>query len=410
MRGEKILEALQQTKLINPPEEMVVITDEPKIPGYLCFPSDEAKARYETAESFGQGFHQNRTQAKIRAGGECLERLCLYNPEERWTVATYRERDGQCDPTIFFCYSIEQVPSRDTELTEIKAQQYRWWPVTNIVSGERQQIPAQLIFLSGTFDDEYPLRRERISTGAACGVQGTNHAVRAGLLEALERDACIAAYLTKKPVKRIENLPPQVAKLIAYLERYQLEPYLFDVTTDLGIPTILAITLDHTEIGAAVNVGSRSSVNTDDALCGALLESIHCRRTSRIMMALEAPQTKIPQEDEITSMDQRFYYWHPRERIKDLDFWLENPQTVDYTEIARRTSLEEVLRIMQTRRYHVFVADITLPPVHEAGFEVMKVVIPELHPLYLDERAKALYSPHYGVIPDDPTLKPHPLT
>jgi hypothetical protein len=65
---------------------------------------------------------------------------------------------------------------------------------------------------------------------------------------------------------------------------------------------------------------------------------------------------------------------------------------------------------MRRRGYHVFVADMTLPVIKEKGFEAVKVVIPELHPLYLDERAKALFSVHYGSIPDDKTLKPHPLT
>ena len=44
------------------------------------------------------------------------------------------------------------------------------------------------------------------------------------------------------------------------------------------------------------------------------------------------------------------------------------------------------------------------------GFEVKKIIVPELHPLYLDERSKALYSAHYGEIDEDKILKPHPLT
>jgi hypothetical protein len=56
------------------------------------------------------------------------------------------------------------------------------------------------------------------------------------------------------------------------------------------------------------------------------------------------------------------------------------------------------------------VTDITLPEIKRNGFETLKIVIPELHPLYLDEGAKSLYSVHYGEIKDDPTLKPHPVT
>jgi hypothetical protein len=66
--------------------------------------------------------------------------------------------------------------------------------------------------------------------------------------------------------------------------------------------------------------------------------------------------------------------------------------------------------ITENHHFNVFVADITLPEIKEKGFEVLKVVIPELHPLYLDENAKALYSIHYGQIKEDKTLKPHPFT
>jgi hypothetical protein len=76
----------------------------------------------------------------------------------------------------------------------------------------------------------------------------------------------------------------------------------------------------------------------------------------------------------------------------------------------RKVSLNGTIRSMKDRGFHIYVADLTLPKIRAHGFEVKKVVIPELHPLYLDERAKALYSVHHGRINDDPTLKPHPIT
>ena len=68
------------------------------------------------------------------------------------------------------------------------------------------------------------------------------------------------------------------------------------------------------------------------------------------------------------------------------------------------------LENVSLRNFNILVTDITLPEIKEQGFESLKVIIPELHPLYLDESAKALYSIHHGEIKDDPTLKPHPVT
>ena len=73
-------------------------------------------------------------------------------------------------------------------------------------------------------------------------------------------------------------------------------------------------------------------------------------------------------------------------------------------------SLSDAVGKIRDRGYHLFVADVTLPEIRAEGFEALKVVIPELHPLYLDERAKSLYSAHHGEIQEDGSLKPHPFT
>ena len=146
------------------------------------------------------------------------------------------------------------------------------------------------------------------------------------------------------------------------------------------------------------------------AIVHALLESIHCRRASRILKEIEFPHAMI-HEDEITTMNHRFYYWYPREQIRELSFWLDNKEVISFQELCRKKrTVHHSLRHLQQRGFHILLADMTLPAIKKAGFEVVKVIIPELHPLYLDERAKALYSIHHGTIPDDPTLKPHPLT
>lgn len=52
----------------------------------------------------------------------------------------------------------------------------------------------------------------------------------------------------------------------------------------------------------------------------------------------------------------------------------------------------------------------TLPELEEKGFEGKKVLIPKIHPLFLDENARALYSEHYGELKYDEKLKPHPIS
>jgi hypothetical protein len=142
----------------------------------------------------------------------------------------------------------------------------------------------------------------------------------------------------------------------------------------------------------------------------AILESVHCRRTSRIMKETHFPD-KIPAETEISCMDNRFYFWHPIERIADITSWLGNSETVSQTSLERgNMAFSQAIKAVKSRGFNIISIDITIPEVKKAGFEVRKVIVPEFHPLYLDERAKSLYSKHYGEIPDNKWIKPHPLT
>jgi ribosomal protein S12 methylthiotransferase accessory factor len=411
MNLEKILSLLYEIGLTEQEEEITLITDEPKIPTYLCFPNNIAAPKYNTREVFGQGIDLNRKKAQIKAIAECLERLCLFNPVQNFITAEFKEGESFVDPTLFFCYSDEQVPNKEEVLKEIKRGIYRWMPVINLKDNKKYLIPAQLVFLSSIFDDELQIRKERISTGTAFGMVSTNYALKEGFMECVERDACISSYLKKRSLRKIVDFPSRIQNLVDYLQRYQLEPFIFDAASDLNIPTVLVITLDRTGIGPAINIGSKSSTNYKDAIEYALLESIHCRRQARIMKNFYFPE-KFPTESEINCMDSRFYYWYSVDRINDLNFWLESKQFVKYKDLKQKNlTFEQALHmITENHHFNVFVADITLPEIKEKGFEVLKVVIPELHPLYLDENAKALYSIHYGQIKEDKTLKPHPFT
>jgi len=405
------LKDLESIGLTEPEEEVPFITDEPKIPNFICFPSDRAKERFYVDDSFGQGFDKNPKLARVKAIGEFLERLCLFNPQQgEFQISRQEELEKAVNPLLFLCYSEEQVGDMPTLREKVRTAAYRWIKAKDVLSQDQVFIPAQLVFLSDMFKKETEIRREEISTGAAFGRRGTNRAFDSGLLEAIERDACMFSYLTRRGLKKIVNLAEEIGDLVGYLHRYQLEPHIFDVATDLGVPSVMVVTIDKTGIGEAVNVGSKAALNYREAITGALMESIQCRRSTRIFGRFTRRSGPIDDEH-IFSLEDRFIYWSNPERINDVSHIINSSEQVHYDELARKnTTVQKILQTFKSRGYHVFVADITLRDIAERGFETLKVMVPELHPLYLDERAKALYSAHYGTIRDDKQLKPHPVT
>ena len=266
----------------------------------------------------------------------------------------------------------------------------------------------QLVFLSNSFRDETLIRREQITTGAALGPKGTDLAFASGLFEIVERDATMAAYLRRASPPRIIGLEGELRDALEYLRRYHLEPYLLDVTTDLGIPSVAAVTVDETGLGPAINVGTAAGLTFEEAISSALFESIQTRNPGRLFR--DPSSEPAPAGEGPRTIEQRFAHWYPTERIADLDFWLETPHEVRYDELASECrTLDEAQRLILDRGFHIYTAEVTLPELDQAGFEVLRVLIPELHPLYLTEANKMLYSVHHGEIRDDPSLPPHPV-
>lgn len=394
--------------LASSPGEVPLLTDEPNFHSYFTVPNEIAEGKYNTENIYGQGFDLDLGVSKIKSVGEMLERLCLSNPQGNFITSCFSRNGEFILPSSFFCYSREQTPDLGEKKEELDKGEYQWMEAKRIPEGSSVYIPAQIVFLSRAFGDEYGLRKEQISTGAAFGKKGEDRALKSGFLESVERDAVMAFYLKKIEGRKMCDFPEEIEELLGYLRRYQLETHLFDVTTDLEIPSIFALTLDYTGVGEAVNVGSSSSLSYREAINKAIMESIQCRRIGRTSKKfLESDSVE---ELEINSLESRLIYWRDLSRIKNVRHLIEEKPMISFQDLPRkRISLNQAVMNVSSRDFNILVVDITLPEIEREGFEALKVIIPELHPLYLDERAKALYSVHHGEIKDDPTLGPHPV-
>ena len=180
--------------------------------------------------------------------------------------------------------------------------------------------------------------------------------------------------------------------------------------TDLGIPVFMTIAVDRRGFGPGISVGLKAGFDRENVISGSILEAIQPRRQSRYSKEMEGSRFKFPKEDEIDSMQKRYYYWYPVTMIKHLDFWIKNSKDRKFNRLPEYvTSFKEGIERVRDRGYHVFYVDITLKEISKIGFVAGKVLIPELHPLYLSEGSKFLYSIHGGNIKSIKGLKPHPF-
>jgi len=366
---------LHQSGLSQPESPIPQFTDEPKFPEFVCLPSEQAAGRYYTEGTFGHGSNPDASVARLIAVAEMVERLSLANPDtSKIETARYSGRFQRADPALFCPHTEAELGEMPGYRRALHETAYQWWPAHDRTSGRPVAIPAQRVFLRLDSEEDFQIRRERNCTGGAVGQRGTDQAFRTGLFESLERYTAARCYLDQRPPLRIVDLPAHLAELADYMGRYRLKPHIFDTATDLDLPAVMVLTVDESGVGPAIGLGARCAATYEEAIRRALLESMQGRRAARL-----DKEARFPGPVDDRTLEDRIHYWSGLERLRDLRPKLESPLRVSYLDVTRRDTTPEVVETRLCERgYHLFVADVTLPEVAAQGFEVLKVVVPEL--------------------------------
>lgn len=364
----------------------VSYNDEPKLYGYsVSFKNNYGTADGE-ADAGGLSFNQDR--ALIRALGEAIERFSLGdNNEKQFIYKTFHElvklHKSVVDPKTLI-----SIPHNNKYNRDVESSKFHWVEGEFLSSHKKVFVPAQSVYTPYVNQTSEPVLSFPISTGAAAGTN-ISEALYRGICEVVERDSFMIAYLNKLPSPHVDlySMNEQLfANIVETYRRYNLELIVLDLTTNLQIPAFAAIILDRTGIGPAVSVGLKAGFNSSDAILGAIEEAQMVRFYTRGKIPYKAGFKK---NNEITTIEERAQFWSPISMIKQLDFWL-NSKTYKNDSAHTRKSSEDYLKkavtLLDKRGVDIIYVDITDKLVKKYGFTVVKVIIPKLQPLYLDER------------------------
>ena len=361
--------------------------DEPKIFSY----SVSYKTKHGTDGNIASGFSFNKEMALIRVLGETAERYCLDNYSSR-NVLTSSTKDikfSHLDPLSIAAFSKNQLKKDSLKKFRVNSKtQFRWVKGISLSENKTIFVPSQLITIDRKEEGD-KLILNPISTGTAAGLSLDNTIYR-GICEIIERDGFMISYLNKLPVAKIDLLSIKsktIRKFLEIFNRYNLELVVLDITTDLGVSTFAALTLDRTGLGPAVSVGIKAGLDVIPCIIGAIEESLMTRSWLRDKFVYKDPDYK--RKGEITDIADRAHFWFPINSIKYLDFWLggKKIKKVQRKEFSLPVDLlATILRLLKEKDIEVVYVDITHPKIKQHGIVVIKVFIPKLQPLYLDER------------------------
>lgn len=375
-------------KIIKDVYRDISYNDDPKLYSYGVYFNDKyGNGNNEDATAAGVSFNKKRALLKVL--GETIERHSLGgNHDRKFTHKSFSELVA-LGRSALNLENLILFSDKKLHIHGLDKKKLHWVEGKSLITNKKVLVPAQLIYVPYLHQNSEPLIRFPISTGAATGFS-LEEALYRGICEIVERDSFIISYLNslRSPIVDLTYLQDKAIKrVMAILKRYKLEPFVIDLTTDLEIPAFAAIIIDRTGLGPAVSVGLKAGFDIKETIIGAIEESLMVRSWTRDKFIYKDPDYKRGRE--IISIEDRAHFWFPVKVIKYLDFWIHNSniKKINIKNLKMPTNkLKKALRLLRSRNIETLYVDITDENVKKYGFVVVKAIIPQLHPLYLDER------------------------
>ena len=388
---------LQKQGIVGMPKKSLHLANEPLFSAYSSTPETDQKLKFGQN---GGAYGVNPEEAILKSLGECIERYALRKPNppdisNKTLHQMLNKGKTVIDLSDFMNLGRSMInhlgfSCREDCLNALEKIEFNWYVCKDAYGSESTHIPEQLIFVSDT-PNSTELMRLPISTGAAFGteINGDDAKVR-GILEIIERDCNMLQYLTSTNPPEIILDIPKLQLVKDKFERHNLELRLYYTTLDLKVPTVMAVITDYSDRGPAISVGSKAAMNKETAILGAILEAQQGREFTQTNYLTRVDNHKML-PDEITSLETRGLFWFdkgniPLFKITQTTESILASQIVSHDQGDYEGNLHFLLNILSEKKYSLFFADIILPEVQNIGFHVIKSIIPELHPFWVDER------------------------
>ena len=178
------------------------------------------------------------------------------------------ERDGDVVSEGNEACAAARPPERDTELflnrldrsTDRPAGGIDWIEGALLETGEPCMLPADLVLRRAPGKNRFPSRRVPSSVGCAAG-QTTDHAILGGMLELIERHAVAHWWTGGERARPVHPSVLERAGIAQIIQDVRLgssdrRTWFLDITTDVDIPVIAALSLQRAGRGFALGLGA----------------------------------------------------------------------------------------------------------------------------------------------------------
>jgi ribosomal protein S12 methylthiotransferase accessory factor len=329
-------------------------------PYYLAAVSDTSGFSDAEAAAQSAGVDVDWDAAYMKAVGEGLE---------RYSAGVYRESEFQSHPPDHpDAVAPDQFVRPDDATTPAELD---WMRGEHLQSGEEALLPTDRVVFPPPEDSTGP----SITTGLGLGNSG-REALLSGLYETVERDATMLSWYSTFDPLGLAVEDDGFAELAkhAHAENLSVTPLL--CTQDVDVP-VVAVAV-HRDEWPRFAAGSAADLDPEAAARSALAEALQNWMELRAIGREDAP-------DEDGAIGK--YADFPR----DVRGFVDPETTIPATDVGPADAptgdaeLEAVIDALADADLDAYAARLTTRDVEQAGFEAVRVLVPEAQPLFVSQ-------------------------
>ncbi|MDR2374612.1 MAG: YcaO-like family protein [Bifidobacteriaceae bacterium] len=267
-----------------------------------------------------------------------------------------------------------------------------WAAGRSLLTGRGRFIPAPLVYLPYRPSTTAETLGYSFSTGMSAAWR-RDDACLGGLLELVERDAFVTAWMNRIPGAVLVPRPGSaLANRVNAVEASGGgRVTMTDLTSDLGIPVVCCVLRRPAHDRAVIAVGLSCKMDYASACDKALCESVSEYERLRTVLEDSHADNWVPGDAfcNVTDFDFHGRTYLDEKLHPQLDFLLgDGTERVINGEFRNQTSADlfEAMRRVGPHVSDIVAVDLTTRDVHELGVCVVKVFAPELVPLNADHR------------------------
>lgn len=348
--------------------------------------------------------------AVLSAVGEAIERYSASLPDpKRIEWKRINELDGEyLHPRAFGLYSEAQYQRADFPYVRFDDEiSHPWVRGVWADRGEPVWVPAISVFLSIEVQKEQFIC-QGTSNGLAAGSDQEDASTRA-IMELVERDAFMAAWLTGRAGQRVEiddTLDPLLREVLKNTEAFGagVEIYLLPASA-IGT-TVLCLALGDGKEYPGVTFGLGSDLDPHAALRQAILELGQTGPYLRRMMRQNLLSTPEDPRAVKEMLDHAAYYF-PKERASAFDRLRSDQSSVQLRDL--KSESENCVSALKDAGIRVALIDVTSADVATGPFRIVRAVSPDLQTIWYGyglERQPIERIRRMKVVPDIPPINP----